>query len=1260
MKALASLLKDHNKKNDKKQKDNDSGSSTPGTTTDSKRSKVKPSKQPEKVPAQPQQFKPSAKTMPNIVFLPHSTEISTIRPSVSGRLLLQIPRVPGFKFHFVSLALHLKLKESISWTRQDLVSFEIEKHHWGQTVWEKKLMLEFQDKQVEEAKEIGLGTGGKTEATVEDHNTLPHGNAVSSHLDTKPDVPLATPDLIDEWRWEWFMAVTKNEARPESFEGSMGCVWYELEAKCLFRWDSVDKDGNVINPIVDQQPSTDASGKSSTGNASPSSKGTDSSQGKSQSGSSKLLKSLGVLGKLRVGNKSKKPQYAGDFKMPSQHEEYFKNSLKTGAEGGVSPGISTQSSSTKPPSTAMALFSLAFGRDDDEPEPPTNVSRTTPVPFQIRKSLKLYFTRPALRVSSNPAFFLPPPSMSLPTLPSTRRLKAIIPGARIQVQIQVPSIVPIPGYAYTSLLVPCPKTGSLIPIKSMNNPNTSVTARLAGGCHGHIQASGNAIITGAHPEGSYIRPRFGDNRLYPEDFQVALTVRKVTQYDINKCNILKRRYENAEAVANAANHHAGSPPTGGMSQGPYALRRLLSQQSGSSYTSGPDTATTEEPSDASGITGSTDSGQRQDRSWRKEIRVRHVKCEFWQKENCRIPTMDAPSRAIKTPLGSPFTYTEKENEKERQRTTSGTEADGLSPYTVPSSREETTTSTSNYSKSLSPNFLAVDDASSSSYSSGRETPFKPTTTSPLAQSPLSQQLRTVPNKPFMLLIPVPLDSPRIRQTYTWPSPESLSGYDASESILTDSSGFGYGSDLEYRSQGSMSEMTSGGSFSNWEGSRAYGGGSGVAIVGGYGNNNHLSSGTKARIEAKHYLTFRLSIDILEYEGELEQEDVDLEAIEEQQLLQAQSRQMFTSEPVNSTSGDYSDHSRFTSLRQPITSTLSPSDPLEHRHSSKISPPTSPMIPLSVGSAGHLMTATSATSATSATVSSTGVLTSSGGANLPTIEPALNFLNSTEDLLSADMDSDIGSGPGSVGMTYDLSKRRGSRSSETTTVKSGVSGNSGSTRSGGNAHTTSSSSISGGSSFMSSSVSIPMSGSDHGVKGTGHGGGSLMAGALGVLKKRGSSSTLPQQMHSSQQQQQQQQQQQKRLNRVNVQKLKDFVIRVPITIVLQGDEWDQGTNEPGNLTSSSAPPWQQNQYQSSRTRPVVNPSADTSSSLGSGTRSTDDFTSASSSSSLFLAGLKHHQGPPLRYGVGESITKTSQVEEEEVEGEFAVVDAEDDD
>ncbi|KAG0083526.1 hypothetical protein BGZ92_010689 [Podila epicladia] len=151
-----------------------------------------------------------------------------------------------------------------------------------------------------------------------------------------------------------------------------------------------------------------------------------------------------------------------------------------------------------------------------------------PLPFLIRKSLKLYFVRPPPRESSNKAFFLPPPSMALPNLPGTRRLKAIIPGARIQVQIQIPNIIPIPGYAQTSQLVPCSKTGGLVPAKgAIISPNLS--DRYFG------YSMKGKVADGAQR---------ADSR-YPDNFQVALTVRKVTQGDIKNNDILRRRYEYA-------------------------------------------------------------------------------------------------------------------------------------------------------------------------------------------------------------------------------------------------------------------------------------------------------------------------------------------------------------------------------------------------------------------------------------------------------------------------------------------------------------------------------------------------------------------------------------------------------------------------------------------------------------------------------------------------------------------------------------------
>jgi hypothetical protein len=314
--VLTNFIKDHGKKQKDKSRSGESSGAQPTTATESKRSQK--NKQPPH-----QQLKPSAKNMPSITVLPHSTEISVSRPSVSGRLLLNIPHLDGYKFHFVSLTLYLRLKESISWIRQDLVSFEIDKHHWGQTVWEKKMTLAFQDKQVDERNDSVPGTEGtaavfeqgqlkgpspvtvsldpnlsstSTTTTSQDHSNTPPGAAATSLPGTKSDTPVViTSDPVDEWYWEWLMPVTKQEARPESFEGSMGSVWYELEAKCLFRWDCVDKDGNVILPGSDlqSQSQTHESSVGAKASLSSPSKAADGSQGKSQSGSNKLLKSLG-------------------------------------------------------------------------------------------------------------------------------------------------------------------------------------------------------------------------------------------------------------------------------------------------------------------------------------------------------------------------------------------------------------------------------------------------------------------------------------------------------------------------------------------------------------------------------------------------------------------------------------------------------------------------------------------------------------------------------------------------------------------------------------------------------------------------------------------------------------------------------------------------------------------------------------------------------------------------------------------------------
>lgn len=168
---------------------------------------------------QPPPHRPSARNTPTLTFQPHYTEISTDRPSVSGRLVLHIPKIRGKAFEFVSLTLTLRLKESIAWTRQDLTKFEIQKESWSQVAWEKTIPLHFQDKQVEEGEETVVST---------------KNNPVLAATSPSPKISTELP--ADEWRWEWLMPVTRDEVWPESFEGSMGMVWYEMEAKCHFRW----------------------------------------------------------------------------------------------------------------------------------------------------------------------------------------------------------------------------------------------------------------------------------------------------------------------------------------------------------------------------------------------------------------------------------------------------------------------------------------------------------------------------------------------------------------------------------------------------------------------------------------------------------------------------------------------------------------------------------------------------------------------------------------------------------------------------------------------------------------------------------------------------------------------------------------------------------------------------------------------------------------------------------------------------------------
>lgn len=288
----------------------------------------------------------------------------------------------------------------------------------------------------------------------------------------------------------------------------------------------------------------------------------------------------------------------------------------------------------------------------DASDKPTSIEsqlRRHPLPFLIRKSLKLYFVRPPPRESSNKAFFLPPPSMALPNLPGTRRLKAIIPGARIQVQIQIPNIIPIPGYAQTSQLVPCSKTGGLIPAKgAIISPNLSDR---------YFGYGMKGKVTDGHQRAD---PR------YPDNFQVALTIRKMTQGDIMGNDILRRRYEYAgtlnqtiPASVSSSTPIVLSHPISNSSVQGFPRKRVLSQPQSSLPSSFPsdshsilmesdDAVTMDETVEQTVITssnqqrsadggeGSSASSYSHKKSWRREVRVRKVKCEFWQKESCRL------------------------------------------------------------------------------------------------------------------------------------------------------------------------------------------------------------------------------------------------------------------------------------------------------------------------------------------------------------------------------------------------------------------------------------------------------------------------------------------------------------------------------------------------------------------------------------------------------------------------------------------------
>ncbi|KAF9981369.1 hypothetical protein BGZ75_007363, partial [Mortierella antarctica] len=436
---------------------------------------------------------------------------------------------------------------------------------------------------------------------------------------------------MDEWRWEWLIPVTKHGARPESFEGAMGMVWYELEAKCLFRWDKIDENGQVIS--VGNTHST-VQAVDTPRALKPSNRSCSKGQVKSQLGSIKLLKGLGattntaksianVFGKLRAGNRDgaeikgkKTPHAVGDFVLGTQHDEYMKESIKK----------SQQAATAAATAAAATATALTKGLNGDQNG------------VEIRKVIKLHFNRPPQGPSSSTGYFLPPPTMSLPTLPSTRRLKAIIPGAKIQVQIQVPSVIPIPGYAQTSLLVPSSKTGGLV----------SKVKRCDGGGDPGLLGTGTAFRDQyiGHCVGKDAKMNQPPSRLdprYPDSFQVALTIRKITTHDINRSDILRRRYENAEVAAKTVAKHTNSS---NREEGQGLPRTRLSsgtctKSNQPNHESAPGSGTVPcELNRADAVTRTTpnleckEKYENAGKACRREIRVRKIKCEFWQKESC--------------------------------------------------------------------------------------------------------------------------------------------------------------------------------------------------------------------------------------------------------------------------------------------------------------------------------------------------------------------------------------------------------------------------------------------------------------------------------------------------------------------------------------------------------------------------------------------------------------------------------------------------
>ncbi|KAG0346840.1 hypothetical protein BG004_000702 [Podila humilis] len=1237
--------------------------------------------------AQEQQQQPSVHNTPTLTFQPHHTEISTDRPSVSGRLLLRIPKLPNKSFEFVSLTLTLRLKESIAWTRQDLTSFEIQKESWSQTAWEKSMQLQFRDKQVEEGEET----------IVKCKDDYVSNSAPSS---PKPSVELSA----DEWRWEWLMPVTKNEVWPESFEGSMGMVWYEMEAKCHFRW--IIQGGSKEHPIADFVYATNQEKTKSKNNRSKSlPRSSKLKIGKvdhnvmadvvSES-SSNTAKSLAhVFGKLRSGNKGKKSPHTTDFKIASTgHEKYLHAAISKPPPVPISRSLSDGSMAL-----TSTIATTGGGTEFDSIKPQVVNSHPPPLPFLIRKSLKLYFVRPPPRESANKAFFLPPPSMALPILPGTRRLKAIIPGARIQVQIQIPTIIPIPGYAQTSQLVPCAKTGVLVPSKGTPTPRP--------GLSDHSQGYG---LKGRPPLDSQKKA----DSSYPDNFQVALTIRKVTQTDIKSSESLRRRYEyvgtqnplsSSSPVVNSnpSSLSPGNAISSSSIQG-FVRKRMMSQpqitvppsllrdshdvKTAASVTVAVATEKGKVDVDAAveqtaiysdesrgTIANETESPSKShNTSWRKEICVRKVACEFWQKESCRIPTDDGASRSIKVPLGPAFIYQDKDHVDQDSAPTTGTDNMDAERNYSGTNTQASLNELGSFAHSDDPLLSTISRVMQDHQNSGSvslthsESDLRGGvrigsggnggsgfSNGALAYPAGSSQIQQQPNKPFTLLVPVPLDSIKLRQTFAWPStatpsPVHVASSDPSLSIDgRTSEGLGFGSEIDYPSVPTFYPDSIGG------GGAGVGGASRPGTGFGFGNVALVNVGgnSKARIEMKHYLTFRISIDMLEFEGELE----DQEILDNDNNVNNNSSGINSNNNNNTTKGNSSNsfieyhHSQClpnstatTKVRQdgagiPIMTASTMSSTFHHHPPFGISPPGSPKRPSSSANihnnnnnsnhstgnnGGRNLRCNGTTSSTSngitsglisgassvssgrpgyihdrsicnnsihhATPSATATSTTPPSTrSMATLQPALTFLNSTAGLLDLDddehhhhtltgeMDVSTSACPISpvqfTGPGFDGSQRRGSKGS-LGTVQSTSSGNTIGLYS---AKTTSSISDSshgsqiggGGGGGGGLERRPPSSANNYGGVG---GGESLVAGAIGAIKKKASNTLMMSGYLSPQTHTFSQRTIGGRASgsgsapdstpvctaaappttptKVSVKKLKDFVIRVPINVVVK--------------------------------------------------------------------------------------------------------------